>query len=545
MRNGRLDQFAAWLLRSSLRLAPAEVRPWGDGMLAELRFVEGSWATFSWAAGGTGLILKQALVSFFAGSGGRSTIPNPVGAFGEEGAMKKMAAWVAGLSVAISLLFFLSPVFRQALGVVESSWRLGFLRPLLSERERKSLAERARTEHDARTLAFLALQWLPAEESSRLADEAVKMDPGLTWIYAPLADHTRQNPEASHWVEKLNEWDADNAVPKLVVADRIYDETSLRVPFGQLEAILAANPQWREAMAAAFRSRHYDSYFGNMFDLDRDVMPRRGLDQPMAVMAALAIFGFPNLANLQAYEKILLGEGEKLEAAGDLKRASESYWAVVKFAQLMQLRSPTDLEQLVAVRMLAEASARLEPLAQREGATNESAALAIQAEQLSVARQRSREEGFWRDAYEWNAGIVGASSLAMLLAFGLALASGLYLGIRRLRSRTPPDRPLRVAQGLGVAGATGLLVSSLALFLSYRPYAEMYRHFLTGHGANNIRPMLSFFSFWGPSSGVMRFFDSGLLAVSFWYVVIGAGLIGLALITKRLFQQSLKAHPVG
>src|SRR6266568_4997325 len=141
MRNRPLDQpdcvskFAEWLLRSSLELAPAQVRPWGDGMLAELRFVEGSWASLSWALGGTGLLLKHALISFFAGSGGGSTAREPLAGFNEGGGMKKLSAWVAGLSVTMSLLLLLSPVFRQALRVIESSWRTAFFSGPLSERE--------------------------------------------------------------------------------------------------------------------------------------------------------------------------------------------------------------------------------------------------------------------------------------------------------------------------------------------------------------------------------------------------------------------------
>src|SRR5205814_3659419 len=226
-----VQRFAAWLLRSSVELAPAEVRPWGDAMLTELRFVEGSGAAFSWAVGGTGLLLKKTLTSWLVGSGGSSTAPAPTAGLDEESTMKKLGPWVAGLSIALSLLLLISPVFRQALGVVEASWRFQFQRRLLSERERKSLAEQARAEHDARTLAFLALQWAPSEETSKLADEAVKMDPSLTWIYSSLAVHARQNPEAARWVEQLNQWDPDNAVPKLVIADRIRNATA-----GQLEA---------------------------------------------------------------------------------------------------------------------------------------------------------------------------------------------------------------------------------------------------------------------------------------------------------------------
>src|SRR6266700_3532018 len=113
----------------------------------------------------------------------------------------------------------------------------------------------------------------------------------------------------------------------------------------------------------------------------------------------------------------------------------------------MQLHSSTDLERLVAAPMLAEGSARLETIAQREGATNESAALAYQVEQSNTARERWSEDHFWRDAYIWDARIAEDSSLVMMLSFGLVLASVLYLGIRWLRSRASPDRHFHLARG--------------------------------------------------------------------------------------------------
>ena len=535
-----VQRFAAWLLRSSVELAPAEVRPWGDAMLTELRFVEGSGAAFSWAVGGTGLLLKKTLTSWLVGSGGSSTAPAPTAGLDEESTMKKLGPWVAGLSIALSLLLLISPVFRQALGVVEASWRFQFQRRLLSERERKSLAEQARAEHDARTLAFLALQWAPSEETSKLADEAVKMDPSLTWIYSSLAVHARQNPEAARWVEQLNQWDPDNAVPKLVIADRIRNATA-----GQLEATLAASPEWRQAMAAVFRSPRYDSYFGKLFDLDRDVMPRRGLNNPLTMMAELVVFGFPNLGNSEIYEKLLFAEGAKFEAAGDLKRASESYWEVVRFAHVMMAGAPVDLETLIAAHMLAEGSARLEPIVREQGSTIESAALDYQLTAWKVAQERLMEENFWWEAYFWNARVVGDASTALVLALLLTLSGGIYLGTRHLTGRRAPDRPLRIAQGLGVAGAAGVLVSSFAMYLSYRPYAELYRHFLTQHGRSDLRYLWAFSSFGGSSNDLIRYFDSGILAVFLWYVFIAAGLIALALMTKRFVQRSLKARPVG
>jgi len=57
---------AAKLLRTVVRLAPAESRDWAAAMLRELDFIEGDWAALSWALGSLVAILRHATTAWRA-----------------------------------------------------------------------------------------------------------------------------------------------------------------------------------------------------------------------------------------------------------------------------------------------------------------------------------------------------------------------------------------------------------------------------------------------------------------------------------------------
>jgi hypothetical protein len=122
---GSIRRLAAWLLRITLRFAPAETRTWTEAMLFELDFVEGDWAALFWALGCTGAILRECLLvwatwlarqcaSLF---GNKSTE--------EEAKMnstgKKTLGVLSGIGLALALgvgLFLLRNVIADALQAV-------------------------------------------------------------------------------------------------------------------------------------------------------------------------------------------------------------------------------------------------------------------------------------------------------------------------------------------------------------------------------------------------------------------------------------------
>jgi hypothetical protein len=69
MLNIHLRSFAAALLQSALKIAPPYAAEWGRAMLGELHHVEGDWAALAWAAGGAGVLAKQAFLSLLIPGG--------------------------------------------------------------------------------------------------------------------------------------------------------------------------------------------------------------------------------------------------------------------------------------------------------------------------------------------------------------------------------------------------------------------------------------------------------------------------------------------
>jgi hypothetical protein len=140
-----LRRFATWLLGVALRLSPEPARPWGEAMLAEIAFVKSSWAALGWAAGGAGVLMKQAAVCLFIRPGMQPTGPLADSSSGGVPMRKTVIATVA-VCLAAFFLILLAPEFRQAFDVSINSWRLAFSQTsysVLPTAEFNSLVERA------------------------------------------------------------------------------------------------------------------------------------------------------------------------------------------------------------------------------------------------------------------------------------------------------------------------------------------------------------------------------------------------------------------
>lgn len=56
-----LDNFSTRLLQTVIDLLPANLAPWGEAMLAEIKFIEGFWNRFFWTLGGVIALLTTRL----------------------------------------------------------------------------------------------------------------------------------------------------------------------------------------------------------------------------------------------------------------------------------------------------------------------------------------------------------------------------------------------------------------------------------------------------------------------------------------------------
>ena len=111
----------------------------------------------------------------------------------------------------------------------------------------------------------------------------------------------------------------------------------------------------------------------------------------------------------------------------------------------------------------------------------------------------------WRSDAENRPGVFGVtpwSALTVELADAGMLASCCLLLISLMvvlaRNRTLNPRKLRIGRattGLGLFGAAGLMVSSITLYVAYRPYAAIYTRFLQTGDASQLKILRDFLEF--------------------------------------------------
>jgi hypothetical protein len=533
MLNLHSRRVGSFLLRSAISIAPQHVAEWGQAMLGELHHIEGDWAALVWALGGASVLAKHALLSVFVPKLNRQIVPSSEELFAKEGLMRKAALIAVGSCLLASLLFFLAPAFRQAFQVSLTQWHYVLnLRGTNHDPGLEKLARRAEEKKDPQGLAFVAVRhWDPAE-SARLADESVALDPKLTWIYAVVAVNHAELSDHDQWIPKLEQWDPGNALPYLITAEGIdIDEVS----HGRIaHRIEEQSPAWQTAMAAAFQSPKLDPYLDRLQQLNRQVLLRYGSNDPYQAMCGECwVDGLPSYAAADSfrYAGSLLESGKVLEVRGDRKGARQKYWTVARFDQMMMGSSGGWLER----RSLGDVYDRFEALSQKEGNEQQAELYAYLAatldleEKADIASLHKRVTG--GAVSRWNATVVRASGVAMLSFVALGLICILSPIVRSRSLRFGSIRLSRPIATLGTTSAIGLLFSSAVLYLSYRPYAEIFRTYLRDGDQSRLNDLTDFLVRTqiplGARGPILEF------VFHFWFAVTALCVAGLLLVALR------------
>jgi hypothetical protein len=540
------------LLRFAIWIAPHDTLDWGRGMLSELNHVEGDWSALIWSIGGAGVLAKHAILAAILPGTHRRTVSTASELFDKDLPMRKTTLAVIATCTAASLLFFLAPVFRQAFHVSLAQWHevLQVDRwPANAEPEPEldALAQKAEQKHDAEGLAFVANRYPNAIQRARFADEAVHLDPNLTWLYAVAGTAYLSSSEIDRRVSLLKQWDPGNALPHLFAAQKIGATVTYNREFPQGK--LEPSPAWEKEMDAAFQSPKLDTYLDRQKQLDHRVLSRYRLDDPFQAASGEDGYGFPNYGvwYCSLYSKSLLESGQSLESRGDRKAAFEKYLAVARFGQMMSV----DGEFAFFMRNeMKEAYGRLGALSQSEGNSEVASFYASLADQFDKSEQtartlmRNRFKG--SDVSLWNAYLVRLSGLGILICAALLFLSALGVVIRNRSLRLASLHPSRLTLALCSAAAIGSLLSSAILFVSYRPYSELLQRFLSKGDDSQLselsaflqdaqRPLGSQFSMgtWYTSSSMMVFY--------FWFAVTILCALALAIAVLRHFQTRPRA----
>ncbi|HKN76758.1 MAG TPA: hypothetical protein VJW94_16385 [Candidatus Acidoferrum sp.] len=473
------------LLRFAIWIAPHDTLDWGHGMLSELNHVEGNWSALIWSLGGAGVLAKHAIVAVILPGTHRRTVSSASELFSKEIPMRKTTLAVIVSCVIASLLFFLAPVFRQAFQVSLAQWhdvfdtKQSFGYPS-SDQELDALAKKAEQNQDAEALAFVAVRYPNAIQRAHFADEAVHLDPNLTWLYAVAGTAYLSPSEIDRRVSLLKQWDPQNALPHLFAAQKIGATVtySKEFPQGKLEP----SPAWEKEMDAAFQSPKLDSYVVRLKQLNQRVISRYHLNDPFQAASDENWYGFPNYGVWYCvlYAQSLLESGQALESRGDRKAAFEKYLVVARFGQFMSI----DGEFTFFMRReMKEAYGRLAALSQTEGNGEAASFYTSLADQFDKSEEKERT--FMRnraggtDVSLWNAFLVRLSGLAILLCAALVFLCALGVVIRNRSLRLASLHPSRLTLALCSGAAIGSLLSSAILFVSYWPYSEIFRRFLS------------------------------------------------------------------
>ncbi len=460
-------------MQAAIRIAPADTRDWGRAMAAELTHVEGDWGALMWSLGSAGVLARQALISLIVpGRQGQGVVPDD-GLLAKSPTLRNALLTVTGACLLAALFFVASPPFRQAFQVALAPWHA--LIHHNPQPDFADLARRAGARQDAEGLAFCAIRsrysW---GENVRLADEAVRLDPRLLWVYAVVAMQNPALPETATWVERLKQWDPQNALFYLISA-RLLKQ-------GRFHEGPPAPEQWQawqNAMASAFQSAKFDDYLDRVAQITQRVVPRYQLYDPREVDSRTQI-DLPHYAfeDSENYARILLADGEKQEAKGDIKTGRERFWSVARFGQLIDSHARTDFERWMGMGLQSAAYERLQASFQKQGDGPQASLFAYLAARFDPGNAPEFPQGSalgMRTAGR-NAAVVEMSGLMILIFAGLALAAlAIIIAAGRLEGGIVAQRVRPVAIIVGLSSALGILFSTATLYLTYRPYWYIFQ----------------------------------------------------------------------
>lgn len=461
----------------------------------------------------------------------------------------RVISWVL---FTLSLAFFFVQDFRWALRMPYLEWKDSADAFEVPPDRLQALAERAQRGRDAESLAFVALHI--ATDGGRdvaLANEAVAIDPSLTWIYYQLAYRHRGyhgpkqpawepafTPVLKDWTAKLQTFDSRNAVPYLLEAEATRDRTKdFPDPSAKLDAQLAALDQqadWVAAMEKAFSAPRYDSYYVRRFNLERKVLGANGWASPERVLVIAFSLPIPNLLNIRSYANYkALHLAPKAESEKHHDEALRQFYATAVFGQRMQVEGATLIEQFMGAAVDRIASEPLEAALRKDGQN-------AQAELVAFSSRRFRRDhpaAGTRDPLASSSNqlwaILAAHILGLLVAFFCAatLLCALYLNAKRWIRVQKRGRIFQFVTGTVNYLAVLLFASCAGLFLVCVPYLTNFRYYMTAQGEvrnleplfTNVYPFLASDWQWGDS-------DLLLQPIHDYFHWAAAGLVLLALV---------------
>ncbi len=441
-----------------------------------------------------------------------------------------------------SIAFFFVADFRQGLqgpllslammGSYARFEKVGTLPPRILE----EAARKAEQQRDPRTLAMVAIHSPQSRERSRFAQEAVALDPALSWVYISLYfDEHRfavYNPELNAWVARLEEWDPDNAFPYLLEGMQAGDRLGTKFPLPSRLDLLARETEWRDAMKKAFLAPRYESYSLQRFDLERAWLREKHLDRPGIILYSVASYPIPSLLHIRMYASLLVKKLAKdAEEAGRVQEALSYGWAVAHMGERMQLQGISLIEKLIGASLQDMGYEEVIPLLRKSGRVDEAVSLEYLEKHLHQQLDAYRgKDPFAKSANYFWATILVNISVALVVVFGFLTAlCVLYVNAKRW---IRPEKKGRLYQLITIAEnyvPVLLFLACLGLYLSYYPYAQNFHYYMTASGQiHDLEPLFYnvFPNFIGPP-GQNALPPQNPFRPYAWYALVGFVLVVL------------------
>jgi hypothetical protein len=459
--------------------------------------------------------------------------------------------WVTALLLLASICLLIIPDARQGMRAGLRAWSAS---GWWSEDARvfAKLRKESGQHRDPQLSAVLALMSDDNNEKIRSAAEAVQADPSLTWIYSKIYLNGQPccvlHSPIESGVAALQKWDPDNAVPRLLVADVIYErverawvDSGERGYFG-LEKVVQQDPKWLAAMDFAFTAPKYDSYARRTFDLYRAVADRYEIRAPefaSEVMWRTWVWGD---GQAHIYDGWLLEQGEAAERAGKLDEAAALYRKPALFAEQVLSQDQTERGFWGVTDVERQSFRKLQPLLVKMGRTNEAAIVQYRLTSLQATIEATRWDGWWRVYRDgWTGLAVRSLTMAILVLASAALISLFVVFLR--------GRGLIESRGRGFTTSCAsvdlcpvlLLIASAGLFAAYHPVDVTYQRAISSPWQINTTIDLEYAANapYGLPLSVGEFSASYFNAYHYWMVVIVAlSMLALYILFRRTIKNS-------
>ncbi len=538
------------LARSSLKLAlrfwPEESRQWGQALAAELDEIERQFEAVHWALGGL-LLFSRASASHFLAwlrlpAGSRlSAASLPLGE-GTPIQPKRSRLFTVAVLTATALLLLL-PQSRVAISTVRASWQ-GYELWHSDRRTLEKLATRAEKEKDARTLAFVALTSPEPAHGMVLADRAVALDPGLTWIYASRFYRPDSVPQPVEWLVRLQASDPDNAFIKLLVADAIaYPRFEALVVHRtaapqEIDAALASDPRWLAQMDAALRAQRYDGYLRQHWDLICYAWNRDPSLSPSVIGYGLWSHQIPNLFNLKAFARFEVHRAQQARAGGHPEQTGKILEGIDSFGTRMVEQGQTEIERLLGLELSRQASQELRTLYAATGQAKEASDASARLQEIEKRQQAFRltsaasylvdSQSFLQRAFLFQ------TCAILLVVCGVIVALSIFL--LETRPRFFPQRRAAWQRILCITAdyaPASFLILNFVFLVSFLPIAHSFaRYRSSGASIETLRELSS--TLWTLMQiplALQKILDPAL----FWLLLTMALVVIAALLLFRIF----------